>query len=728
MYGRVCFPTCVLLFVLLEGSAWAWHHLDEALITYGTLHKDDVIHRIIPRRNSLKPNDHFRRVVAAVVDRNFVLELTPHEGLFSPNFQVISHNGNGKLNRHFINVYQFYNGQVHGNNRSHAWVHIDDDNIITATITVENDTYHIEPSWRHFKEPHPFHMITYKSSDIISSLTACGTNIDPVSEESFYHMAHENDMTEPELQILRRRKRFVGDEACEIALVADYLFFSNIGGGNVGATAQYLVNIAGHVDRRLQDTNWGDGFNRMGILIKKVYVHEQHSNPHNSQEPAAPYNEQKSHRWKPHDYLTAIGYSEEGFDDFCLVHVFTYQDFLNGLLGLAPIASPRKTKAGGICSFVLKGADGERHTNVGFSTALNFKRTLLIQEMYVVTQHEIGHNWGSLHDPSQCDQNYIMSALAVAGKVEDNFKFSDCSKSYVLPVLKVKSHCFTDRPTSICGNGYRENGEDCDGGLLISGGPDDSCCTADCKFRLGATCSDRNDPCCHNCTLAPNSTLCYRAATVSFSCLDDTYCSGVNASCPKLEVKANGTECAGMGQCMGGSCMPFCETKNLTSCVCDNEDDECKVCCQTENQTSSCKVFEGGFLHLDGTLCSKGVCDDGKCVSDVQDLISKFWNFIRDLSVDSIAEWIRNNIVAAVLFFSLILWVPICVIFHYFDHQRRYKVQDTEKDLRDREDLNDTDSGKDLSRASLLRNEETIRPWYSLEEDPSRRTPVLYVN
>ena len=170
-----------------------------------------------------------------------MLELTPHEGLFSPNFQVISHDENGKPKRHFINVYQFYDGRVHGEDKSHAWVHVDDDGIVTATITVENETYHIEPSWRHFKEPHPFHMITYKSSDIMSNLTVCGTNSDSVSDEGFQHMVHENDMMSPELGTLRRRKRVVGDEACGIALVADHRFFQMIGGENVGATAQYLV-------------------------------------------------------------------------------------------------------------------------------------------------------------------------------------------------------------------------------------------------------------------------------------------------------------------------------------------------------------------------------------------------------------------------------------------------------------------------------------------------------
>ena len=51
--------------------------------------------------------------------------------------------------------------------------------------------------------------------------------------------------------------------------------------------------------------------------------------------------------------------------------------------------------------------------------------------------------------------------------------------------------CLIDRPDRLCGNGYREDGEDCDGGLLISGAPPDSCCTEDCTFRPNASCRYR---------------------------------------------------------------------------------------------------------------------------------------------------------------------------------------------------------------------------------------------
>ena len=36
--------------------------------------------------------------------------------------------------------------------------------------------------------------------------------------------------------------------------------------------------------------------------------------------------------------------------DFCLAHLFTYQDFPNGVIGVAYVGSPRLIGLGGICS------------------------------------------------------------------------------------------------------------------------------------------------------------------------------------------------------------------------------------------------------------------------------------------------------------------------------------------------------------------------------------------
>ena len=43
----------------------------------------------------------------------------------------------------------FYDGRVFGEIKSSATVHLED-GLLTAKIETPEDTYHIEPSWRHF--------------------------------------------------------------------------------------------------------------------------------------------------------------------------------------------------------------------------------------------------------------------------------------------------------------------------------------------------------------------------------------------------------------------------------------------------------------------------------------------------------------------------------------------------------------------------------------------------
>lgn len=132
----------------------------------------------------------------------------------------------------------------------------------------------------------------------------------------------------------------------------------------------------------------------------------------------------------------------------------------------------------------------------------------------------------------------------------------------------------------------------------------------------------------------------------------------------------------------------------MMSCSCNKTADECKECCLTS--ATSCTVFNESnpMLRSDGTLCSTGFCENEKCVTNVQDVISRFWEFITHLSVDSIgivnhplgtvvvcwltgafslvAQWIRDNIVGAVLIFSVLVRNDVlqslcCVMYMLFD-------------------------------------------------------------
>ena len=86
------------------------------------------------------------------------------------------------------------------------------------------------------------------------------------------------------------------------------------------------------------------------------------------------------------------------------------------------------------------------------------------------------------------------------------------------------------------------------------------------------------------------------------------------------------------GQCKNQSCLHFCELMEKQSCICNKPEDECKVCCLSTN----CTAADPTVFHLDGTPCSLGLCESGNCVKKTQDVISRLWNFIEQLSIDTI--------------------------------------------------------------------------------------------
>ena len=59
-----------------------------------------------------------------------------------------------------------FSSRVFGETKSRATVHLEPEGMITAKIETPEETYHIEPSWRHIADSEPETMIAYKESDI----------------------------------------------------------------------------------------------------------------------------------------------------------------------------------------------------------------------------------------------------------------------------------------------------------------------------------------------------------------------------------------------------------------------------------------------------------------------------------------------------------------------------------------------------------------------------------
>lgn len=157
-----------------------------------------------------------------------------------------------------------------GETESSVRAHIEN-GILTASIVLPNEIYHIEPSWRHFSHLTDRHMLAYRSSDINFSWednklkdgikSTCGyikegleleTDDDEDNSDDIEDVIIENeDDIDNGIEISKIRAKRQADQyeytptktRCPLLLVADYRFFQEMGGSNTKTTINYLVRF-----------------------------------------------------------------------------------------------------------------------------------------------------------------------------------------------------------------------------------------------------------------------------------------------------------------------------------------------------------------------------------------------------------------------------------------------------------------------------------------------------
>ncbi|GIX78661.1 disintegrin and metalloproteinase domain-containing protein 10 [Caerostris extrusa] len=314
-------------------------------------------------------------------------------------------------------------------------------------------------------------------------------------------------------------------------------------------------------------------------------------------------------------------FSEDDYDAFCLAYMFTYRDFEGGTLGLAWTGDLKN--AGGHYRGSLKSL------NTGIITLLNYGKHVPPVVSHVTLAHEIGHNFGSPHDPEDdlhCTPggdhgNYIMFARATSGDKKNNNKFSPCSLRSINAVLNTKARsvkgCFTEPLDAVCGNEVVEGAEECDCGWEED--CHEPCCfpmrvnptprSAPCRLRPAAFCSPSQGPCCsHDCQLK-----------YGVLCREDNGCRTAS-HCEYPFVRFEEFVCYN-GECTGSICMAY----GLESCQCirsyhDPLIRSCELCCKLPGDELSCKSsFEWNLPPYDvpdlyakpGAPCDNynGYCD-----------------------------------------------------------------------------------------------------------------------
>lgn len=204
-------------------------------------------------KESNHPFNKIKEVEFKTLGRNFRLILSPKRTVLHSKFKAYAVDADGKETTVHLDHDNFYGGRVFGETESEASVHIDD-GVLMGTIHLPDETYHIEPSWRHLPHLGNRSMIAYKASDVKFSwdqaskmgLKTCGY----VKEGMELEEDDEDDVEVEENDEQSSRKKRQIDQyeytptktRCPLLLVADYRFFQEMGGSNTKTTINYLVN------------------------------------------------------------------------------------------------------------------------------------------------------------------------------------------------------------------------------------------------------------------------------------------------------------------------------------------------------------------------------------------------------------------------------------------------------------------------------------------------------
>ncbi|XP_035208976.1 disintegrin and metalloproteinase domain-containing protein 12-like isoform X3 [Stegodyphus dumicola] len=207
---------------------------------------------------------------------------------------------------------------------------------------------------------------------------------------------------------------------------------------------------------------------------------------------------------------------------------------------------------GGVVGKALKGPI----CTYEYSGGVNMDHSHVVGLVATTVSHELGHNFGMEHDTDECqcpDDKCIMSPSSSSTSPR---RWSSCSLEYLeLAYSQGMDYCLKNRPTDIigpvCGNGFLEEGEECDCGLKEF--CSNHCCNATtCELYSNATCAVGG--CCdtETCQVKKVATLCRDSAS---ECDLPEFCDGVSEFCPSDIFRQNGEECGnGKAYCYDGRC------------------------------------------------------------------------------------------------------------------------------------------------------------------------------
>ncbi|XP_063326405.1 disintegrin and metalloproteinase domain-containing protein 33 isoform X1 [Pelmatolapia mariae] len=453
------------------------------------------------------------KILLSSSDLQLVLQVEHNHELLGQDFTETYYTEDGKpvtLTNHNYTDHCFYHGHV----RKHpdSWVALRTCSRFRGLISLNSsDTYYLEP----ISSVDPVYHSLLSTKEL------------PIKGGNCYHTHHT---TQPNLisNLLTsfhsriKRNTFGTTKYIELYIVADNTLFQRQN-QDYEKTKARIMEIANYVDKFYRALNI-----RVPLIGLEVWTERDQCII--TEEPNATL-------WSFLQWRQKLK-SRKKHDN---AQLLTGVIFKGTTIGMAPLE--------GMCSLENSGGINVDHSELSIGAAATMA-------------HEIGHNFGMSHDHDSCcveataDQGGCVMAAATGHPFPRVFSY--CSKRDLDRYFqKGGGMCLYNMPNmkdlvggKKCGNGFVEDGEECD-----CGEPDEcenDCCNPNnCTLKEEVQCA--HGMCCEGCKLKQAGTMCRRPAG---ACDLPEYCTGASPYCPANVYLLDGSSCQyGMAYCYNGMCL-----------------------------------------------------------------------------------------------------------------------------------------------------------------------------